>query len=132
MVSREIPQGNWNGELTGQSTLYHRYPLGDNILSKYEYKNLYKGDDLQDVPDEEGTDFVVIVDEQEQETYYMKEDGQWVQIALGPIPIRYYNIYTKEEFDYLLANLVFDGTYYTWSHLNSDTKAAYLVGKVRR
>lgn len=114
MRSRYIPRiVNFLDGTYGEDTLFYRFPMGDNILSKTIYNNVYliqpgSGKTLDDAP--LGVDLAHY-----EKNFYLRiwdtpTTYHWLKLYLGPIPVRFDSIYTKEEMDFLLAALSFEGS----------------------
>ena len=134
MTSRYIPRVvNFEDGVYGEDTLYHRYPLGDNILSKSIYNNLLiiepgSGKTLDDASP--FVDFVYY-----NGSFYLKVwdtpiNFHWLKLYLGPIAVKFDNIYTTEELDFLLRSLYFEGSLTDWNALTKEEKENFLVGRV--
>ena len=128
MTTREIPKATWDGESIISNTLYYRYPEGSNILGRGLYKNLFiieEGSGL--TPDDASAlaEFMIYNGD-----YYYRDNNEWIKIILGPIPVRYNNIYLKSEQDALIDALDFDDTQIIWDNLTEEEQEAYLVGRV--
>lgn len=127
MTTRDIPKATWDEEIM-DTTFYYRYPEGSNIINKGLYKNLYVIPEGSPLTPEDASDIADLMIYEGDYYYRDHETGNWVKIKLGPIPVRYDNIYTKVEFDKMVYDLYFVGPESVWEQ--DEKQDEYLVAEV--